>query len=148
MQAQIRGSLSVYILPSGQMTKKLRRTNVDATWWRRIDVDTTSFWHQMPTGLLPSASTALINYKVGDSICLVTGQDALLHTHISVDHCPFNNSVSSNERPSKQTKQACKCGLDKMCENKLLIAFTILHTYFSKYSFLDKTLDQLYSQKF
>ena len=24
--------------------------NVDAMWWHRIDVDTTSFWHQMPTG--------------------------------------------------------------------------------------------------
>ena len=29
---------------------KWRRINVSATWWRRIDVDTTSFWHQMPTG--------------------------------------------------------------------------------------------------
>ena len=27
---------------------KWRRINVDATWWRRIDVGTTSFWHDMP----------------------------------------------------------------------------------------------------
>ena len=29
---------------------KWRRTHVAATWFRRINVDTTSFWHQMPTG--------------------------------------------------------------------------------------------------
>ena len=30
--------------PSGHTTLKWRRINVDATWSRRIDVDTTSFW--------------------------------------------------------------------------------------------------------
>ena len=29
---------------------KWHRINVDATWWRCIDVDTTSVWQQMPTG--------------------------------------------------------------------------------------------------
>ena len=38
------------ILPSGHLVRKWRRINVDATWLRRIDVDTTSFWHQMPAG--------------------------------------------------------------------------------------------------
>ena len=37
-------------LPSGHLVRKWRRINVDATWLRRIDVDTTSFWHQMPAG--------------------------------------------------------------------------------------------------
>ena len=36
---------------SGDVTYKWRRVNVDATWWR-IDVDTTSFWHHMPTGII------------------------------------------------------------------------------------------------
>ena len=31
------------IQPSGHTTLKWRRINVDATWSRRIDVDTTSF---------------------------------------------------------------------------------------------------------
>ena len=31
---------------------KWRHINVDATWLRRIDIDTTSFWHQMPTGIV------------------------------------------------------------------------------------------------
>ena len=35
--------------PSGHMTWKWRRINVDATWFC-TDVDMTSFWHQMPTG--------------------------------------------------------------------------------------------------
>ena len=36
--------------PSGHTTLKWRRTNVDATWSRRIDVDTTSFWCCVPAG--------------------------------------------------------------------------------------------------
>ena len=34
--------------PSGHLVWKWRRINVDATSSRRIDVNTTSFWHQMP----------------------------------------------------------------------------------------------------
>ena len=34
------------------MTQKWRRINVDATWWRSIDVDTTLFWYQCPLGTL------------------------------------------------------------------------------------------------
>ena len=34
-------------LPSGHLVPKWRRINVDATWLHCIDVDTTSFWHQM-----------------------------------------------------------------------------------------------------
>ena len=37
-------------LPSGHTTLKWRRINVDATWSRRIDVDTTSFWCCVPAG--------------------------------------------------------------------------------------------------
>ena len=37
-------------LPSGHTTLKWRRINVDATWLRRIDVDTTSFWCCVPIG--------------------------------------------------------------------------------------------------
>ena len=33
-------------------SSKWRRFNVDATWSRRIDVDTTSFWRCVPTGIL------------------------------------------------------------------------------------------------
>ena len=33
------------------MTQKWRRINADATGLRRIDVDTTTFWHQMPTAM-------------------------------------------------------------------------------------------------
>ena len=33
------------------MTWKWRYSNVHVTWLRHIDVDTTSFWYQMPTGL-------------------------------------------------------------------------------------------------
>ena len=36
--------------PSGHLVPNWRRINVDAMWWRHIDVDTMSFWHQMPTG--------------------------------------------------------------------------------------------------
>ena len=36
--------------PSGHLVWKWRRINVDATSSRRIDVNTTSFWHQMPAG--------------------------------------------------------------------------------------------------
>ena len=39
--------------PSGHTTLKWRRVNVDATWSRRIDVDTTSFWYCVPAGSLP-----------------------------------------------------------------------------------------------
>ena len=38
--------------PSGHLVQKWRRINVDTTWSRRIDVDTTSFWYQMPAGRL------------------------------------------------------------------------------------------------
>ena len=38
--------------PSGHMTSKWRHTNVDATSWRRIDVDMTSFWRHVPAGML------------------------------------------------------------------------------------------------
>ena len=37
--------------PSGHTTLKWRRSNVDATWSRRIDVDTTSFWCCLPAGM-------------------------------------------------------------------------------------------------
>ena len=40
--------LSIYVymysIPNRHTTLKWRRINVDATWSRRIDVDTTSFW--------------------------------------------------------------------------------------------------------
>ena len=39
------------ILLSGQTKIKWCRINVDATWSRRIDVDTTSFWCCLPAGL-------------------------------------------------------------------------------------------------
>ena len=38
-------------VPSGHLVPKWRRINVDATSSRRIDVNTTSFWHQMPAGV-------------------------------------------------------------------------------------------------
>ena len=41
--------LSVY-QPSRHTALKWRRINVDATWSRRIDVDTTSFWCCVPAG--------------------------------------------------------------------------------------------------
>ena len=37
--------------PSGHLVSKWRYIDVDATSSRRIDVNTTSFWHQMPTGI-------------------------------------------------------------------------------------------------
>ena len=37
--------------PNGHTTLKWRRINVDATWSRRIDVDTTSFWYCVPAGI-------------------------------------------------------------------------------------------------
>ena len=39
-------------VPSGHTTLKWRRINVDATWSRRIDVDTTSFWCCLPAGFI------------------------------------------------------------------------------------------------
>ena len=39
-----------FLLPRGHLVPKWRRINVDATSSRRIDVDTTSFWNQMPAG--------------------------------------------------------------------------------------------------
>ena len=41
---------SDWIWPSGHTTLKWRRINVDATWSRRSDVDTTSFWCCVPAG--------------------------------------------------------------------------------------------------
>ena len=41
--------LTQYV-PNGHTTLKWRRINVDATWSRRIDVDTTSFWCCVPAG--------------------------------------------------------------------------------------------------
>ena len=38
------------VKPSRHTTLKWCRINVDATWSRRIDVDTTSFWCCVPTG--------------------------------------------------------------------------------------------------
>lgn len=38
--------------PAGRGRKKLRRVNVNATWWPRIDDDTTSFGIILPSGLL------------------------------------------------------------------------------------------------
>ena len=48
-----RAAIPFFLLPSGHLVQKWRRMNVDATWWRRIDVDPTSFSYQMPAGLLP-----------------------------------------------------------------------------------------------
>ena len=42
---------SRYRHPSGHTTLKWRRINVDATWSRRIDVDTMSFWYYVPAGM-------------------------------------------------------------------------------------------------
>ena len=41
---------TIRLLPSGHTTLKWRRINVDATWSRRIDVGTTSFWCCVPAG--------------------------------------------------------------------------------------------------
>ena len=41
-------------LPSRHMPSKLRRTDVDATWSRRIDVSTTSFQRHVPAGWVNS----------------------------------------------------------------------------------------------
>ena len=43
--------LRVQLNPSGHTTLKRRRINVDATWSRRIDVGTTSFWCCVPAGM-------------------------------------------------------------------------------------------------
>ena len=40
-------------IPSGHLVRKWRRINVDATSSRRINVNTTSFLHQMPAGFAP-----------------------------------------------------------------------------------------------
>ena len=40
--------------PSGHTTLKWRRINVDVTWSRHIDVDTTSFWCCVPAGIVQS----------------------------------------------------------------------------------------------
>ena len=42
--------ICAFCAPSRHTTLKWRRINVDATWSRRIDVDTTSFWCCVPTG--------------------------------------------------------------------------------------------------
>ena len=42
------------IHPSRHTTLKWCRINVDVTWSRRIDVDTTSFWCCVPAGMYPS----------------------------------------------------------------------------------------------
>ena len=40
---------------------KWHRINDDATRWRRIDVDTTSFWHPMPTGIVLIIMSPTVN---------------------------------------------------------------------------------------
>ena len=47
--------------PSGHTTLKWRRINVDATWSRRIDVDTTSFWCCVPAGM---GLSGFVNYVI------------------------------------------------------------------------------------
>ena len=43
--------VSLFYFPSEYMVKKWRRIDVDATWSRRIDVNTTSFLRHVPAGL-------------------------------------------------------------------------------------------------
>ena len=49
-------------LPSRHTISKWRRINVDATWSRRIDVDTTSFWYCVPAGLPRNVTPYLIGW--------------------------------------------------------------------------------------
>ena len=44
-------------IPSGYLVAKLRRINVDATWSRRIDVNTTSFLRHVPAGYVASVES-------------------------------------------------------------------------------------------
>ena len=39
-------------LPLSKQALNWRRINVDATWSRRIDIDTTSFWSCVPAGVI------------------------------------------------------------------------------------------------
>ena len=63
---------TIRALPSGHTTLKWRRINVDATWSRRIDVDTTSFWC-LPAGWL---------------VRIIRSRDLLIHSNEILLHSP------------------------------------------------------------
>ena len=46
-------------IPSGQMTSNWRRTDIDTTWWRRIDDSATSPRRHVPAGYAHSTSLTL-----------------------------------------------------------------------------------------
>ena len=66
-------SFRVDPFPSGHTTLKWRRINVDATWSRRMDVDTTSFWCCVPAGLTNMCYKCLFQGD-NDMLCNVSKQ--------------------------------------------------------------------------
>ena len=113
------------------MTWNWRRINVDAMWWRGIDADTTSFWHQMPTGpdgltLLNLISLLFTGYsktwkgktdkpaQMGRQIWVLTIRTFIVFFHVSEPHpiyfnkYPLHRNTIQPPPPSTHSEHSLK----------------------------------------